>query len=171
MSDTEPEASSVEYLHDLATHFAMRDWVYTRDTGIKHIRYFTDTTGHNRFRSRLAWALRGAWNAVFGSSPLGSMFRGKRLRERVYWPFVSFMVRVRKGDNRPDGSLNNGSVITHWEEDGEYIQLVQPSVGVLLADFLKAEPDNPHAVAIIAELDRIIADYEKRARHAEMMEA
>jgi hypothetical protein len=48
---------------------------------------------------------------------------------------------------------------TTWDEYGEYFQLVQPLVGGLLADFLEQEPNNPHAIKIAEEIDRIAMAY------------
>ncbi|WP_142921609.1 hypothetical protein, partial [Staphylococcus saprophyticus] len=47
-----------------------------------------------------------------------------------------FSLRIRmakaafgRDNHMPDGVLNSGTVITMWEEDGEYINFVQPLVG------------------------------------------
>lgn len=42
-----------------------------------------------------------------------------------------------------------------WEETGEYLQYVQPSVGALLADLMDAHPNLPEVQAIAAEMKRI----------------
>jgi hypothetical protein len=66
-----------------------------------------------------------------------------------------FFHAIRRHSNAPDAHLGEGSIITEWVEDGQYIELVQPSVGALLADFLEAEPENEHAKKIAAEIERI----------------
>jgi hypothetical protein len=62
---------------------------------------------------------------------------------------------LRRTPEMPDGHINNGSIITLWCEDGQYIELFQPTVGRLIADFLEAEPENEHAQKIAQEIERI----------------
>jgi len=69
---------------------------------------------------------------------------------------------IRSYDSLPDGVLDGGSIITHWEETGEYLQYVQPSVGALLADLMDAHPELPEVQAIAAEMKRINDDYGAR---------
>lgn len=152
--------TSGEYLHALATHFSPRDWEYTRIHTIKHIRYDDDNKGYNRLDKRI----RRAVGALF--EPKHGFFHGKGWDWRFRFAYAR--VQLRLDANLPDGVLNGGSIISHWEEDGEYLQMVQPSVGELLAEFLCAEPDNPHAVKIIAELDRLRAGYAERAKEGEV---
>lgn len=158
------------YLKDLATHFAFRDWRYTRQHDIVHIRYKGDYKGYDhplqrvkrvlfpsRSSRRLARLLlpveRWNWREPVKSTQL------------LWWTLRAHLtVGLRTGKNLPDGVLDGGGVITHWEETGEYLQMVQPSVGSLLADFLLAEPEHPHAVLILAELKRIGDDYERRIK-------
>ena len=141
-----------EMVRELATHHDHGDgWSYSRETGgLEHIRYRSDHTGygslHRRIvrafdpkhltgRDSLSKAIRGPW------SPLSALA----------WVSVS----LRKDKNLPDGSLNGGSILTMWEEDGEYIEAVGPTVGVKIADFLIHEPNNPHAIAIAAEIKKV----------------
>jgi hypothetical protein len=138
-------------------HFAPRDWDYTRDTDIAHIRFRSDTKGKNRFRFRLKSALK----TLVRSKTLG-MFAPEGFWRGLVYQYFSFLYVLKLDHNTPDGSLNRGTVLTFWEEDGEYIQLVQPSVGLLLADFLEKEESNPHAVLIAAEIERIATRYQTR---------
>lgn len=64
--------------------------------------------------------------------------------------------------NLPDGSLGEGSVLTFWEEDGEYFQLVQPTVGSRLSDFLEADPQHPLAQSLAEEVKRLLNSYGER---------
>jgi len=50
--------------------------------------------------------------------------------------------------DKPDEVLRNSSIITVWGEDADYITLVQPKVGDVIAEFLRAEPDHPYAKKI-----------------------
>ena len=98
----------------------------------------------------------------------------KRIKSAFYWLFVGgsksfrealgdgvgmrlsmFSYSLRRTPEMPDGHINNGSIITLWCEDGQYIELFQPSVGQLIADFLVTEPENEHAKKIAQEIERI----------------
>lgn len=163
-------SESAQMLKEYADHFARRDWQYTRLHNIKHIRYADDYKGYDHPLKRL----RRTFFPSRSSRRLGRMLRSVRTWDwkrpvesikLVWWTLKAHVVvGLRTDSNRPDGVLNGGGVITHWEEDGEYIQLVQPSVGSLLADFLMEEPEHPHAQLIVAEIDRIRADYSERCR-------
>jgi hypothetical protein len=143
-----------DQLRQYATHFAMRDWRYTRDTGdLVAIRY----DGRNdslKFRLRMAlrslYKKRAEWEKPFGVS-----------RWRM------FKAHLRRDDHMPDGVLDNGGVIVHWEETGEYLQYVQPSVGALFADLMDAHPDLPEVQAIADEMKRINDDYAARVADEE----
>jgi hypothetical protein len=50
----------------------------------------------------------------------------------------------------------------YWEETGEYIQMVQPSVGSKIADLLEDRPDDDHSKAIAGEMKRILDRYSAR---------
>lgn len=136
-------------LRAYATYYDHGDgWKYTRSTGIRHIRYASDFTGHNKLWGRLKFA-------AYGLAGLGkrSWFRPRTVRE-WYWSIISTIrVRMWPDDHLPDGMV--GGAIVHWEEDGEYIELVGPTVGVKVADFLEGEPGNPFAVAIAGEIERV----------------
>lgn len=141
-------------LREYATHFAFRDWDYTRDTSaIKHIRYADDYRGYNHPLRRFGRSVRHfmPWRDRGFMAPKGFKAR-----------LIYFKVGMRTQDHLPDGILDGGCIVTHWEETGEYLQYVQPSVGELLADWMDAEPANPHALAIAAEMRRINTRYGER---------
>lgn len=156
---------NAEYLKSLASHFAPRDWNYTRDVEIKHIRYYSDTEGRNTLRCRIQNTISG----LLRKDRKGSFLYQNKFLDRLLVRYYTARHTFRKEDNRPDGTLDGGSVITHWEETGEYLQMVQPSVGILLSEFLLAEPEHPHAKIIIAELDRIQAGYVSRIDSGEVI--
>ena len=143
-------------LRDYATHFAPRDWDYTREHGIKRIVYKDETArgGYDHWRNRLKRAAREIVRRR--NKPLDRFLPVNR------W----YMARVHlRGDsNCPDGILDGGNVVTHWEETGEYLQMVQPSVGALLADLMDAHPELPEVQAISTELGRIADRYRERCR-------
>jgi hypothetical protein len=144
-----------EILNSRATHHNHGEgWVYTRDTGdLEHIRYKSDTTGYDHWTKRLGRALDP--RDFFGRKRSSILHEYRGFFDRLYWWGIMFRVHIKKENHSPDGVLNGGSVITFWEEDGEYIQMVGPTVGVRIAEFLSAEPNNPHAIAIATEIDRI----------------
>lgn len=142
-----------DQLRQYATHFAPEDWDYDRELGDLRI-YRTDP---NRLRRRLA----NAWRALT---------RRHRDWEREMFPdLLTFRWRlhsVRRALGRqllsPDGVVNGGFVITFWEETGEYLHYVQPSVGALLADLMDDVPEHPVVQAIADEMKRINDRYGER---------
>lgn len=130
-------------------------WVYSRDLGgIKHIRYSGDWKGWDALHRRI-------WRA-FNPLRLLGLDRMSRFwtSRRDYTPknlalMAIANIRVHMATDRhlPDGKV--GPVITHWEEDGEYIEMVGPTVGEKIAAFLTEDPANPHAVAIAEEIARV----------------
>lgn len=162
-------------LRRFATHHNHGEgWKYTRSTGdLEHIRYRHDHTGYDHWTKRWARGLnidhllardglsRGMHSYLKGE-PLWKQVRG-RVLSAVAW----FRVSVRKDKNLPDGTIN-GNLI-HWEEDGEYIECVGPTVGVKIADFLEQEPNHPHAIAIAAEINRIWALPAEQGKHNEYL--
>lgn len=159
-------SSAAEYLHSLANHFARDDWQWTRETEIRHIRYRGDYSGYNHPLRRIPRALSLAFHMPKWERDIA----GRRsLKRWLYHVWAGLVVGLRTDSNLPDGQLKNAGVIAFWEEDGEYLQMVQPSVGSLLADFLIAEPEHPHAQLISAELERLMADYDRRCREGEVL--
>lgn len=159
---TEFDAS--KYLHSVATHHRHDDWEYTRNTGIKYVRYYSDYTGNQTLWNRVKWTLHMLRSR---SRIFNSLITGKSWPERLKLKFYTLVATVRVNLPRvkhiPDGTINGN--ITFWEEDGEYIQVVQPSVGVLVSKFLADEPENPHAKAIAQEIERIVHNYSERNKN------
>lgn len=155
-------SKSARYLKSLADHFEYRDWNYTRHDHIESIRYTPDHDPHNKLSYRIKQA---AW-WMFGKSPQWYEALGeknsiaKRFRMAVY--------ALKRDPNLPDGILDSGNIITHWEETGEYLNLMQPTVGTLVADFIIEDPTNPHAIKINKELTRLVKNYEKRIKAGEV---
>lgn len=178
--------TSVDFLHDMATHGVASDWDYTRHHDIRHIRYAGDWSGYDRLDRRILRALA----ALIPSPARARRRRGRsaftlaaayrrawQAPERswahlatVWAQYTAATLRayLRTEDHRPDGVLDGGAVITHWEETGEYLQMVQPSVGALLAKFLREDPSHPNAVEIRTELDRLYDRYQARAAAGEV---
>ena len=139
--------SSVKKAHELlrAYPYASHDWEMQSDDLIKDIRRSDD---NNSIDKRIKRAFY--WLFIGGSKSTRNEF-GDGIKHRV----GMFFYAIRRYSNVPDAYLGNGAIITEWVEDGEYIELVQPSVGALIADFLEAEPENEHAKKIAAEIERI----------------
>ena len=135
-------------LRQYATHFAQRDWDYTRDTGDLRPLHFGSRWPS--IKHALGYLLKGVAD-VFPEEP--SMRPGR-------WAMVR--AALRGYDTEPDGVLDGGCIITLWEETGEYLQYVQPSVGAMLADWMDAEPENPHALLIAGEMRRVNDRYSER---------
>jgi hypothetical protein len=144
---TEPtDAHLLDFTRFVATKFASNDtpWVYSRDKGdLVHIRYKRDYTGYNHWTKRLK-------RAVTPSKLARRWDRKRSLKEKLIGSWCHIVVALQKSSNLPDGIING--IITHWEEDGEYIAMMGPTVGVKVLDFLEAEPDNEHAKAILAAM-------------------
>jgi hypothetical protein len=149
-----------DQLRQYATHFEMRDWNYTRQTSrLKHIRYHGDYSGYDHPLRRLGRLLREF--VPTKSSNLSDMLGMGR-----WWawqhPLIAGRTQLRTDNHMPDGWLDNGGIITHWEETGEYLQYVQPSVGALLADLMDAHPELPEVQALADEMKRVNDAYGAR---------
>lgn len=153
----------VQHFDALANHFEHYDWEYTRKDGIEHIRY---TDEHNPY-DKLSNRIKRAFGWGFGNTPswLYVFEEKKSLWRRLRNRWSMFKYSLRRDSNTPDGVLAGGKIIVFWEEDGEYLQFVQPSVGALLSTFLQEDPENPHAIAIVKEMKRIQRAYDKRIKN------
>ncbi len=158
--ETAQVLKQADQLHFYANHFAAPEWRYTRNHDIKHIRYQGDWSGYFNPVKRLLRVPKEWARAVEGDRFVWRCYPGRISTFRGL--VIATQVALRTEHHRPDGVLGAGHIITHWEEDGEYIQQVQPSVGILLAEWLQAEPQNPHAQRIAEELQRIADDYRQR---------
>lgn len=135
----------------VATKFSKNaeGWTYSRNTGgLKHIRYESDYTGYNHWTKRVRRAFD--WKHLTGRDSLTRHFRRPGLKNRFWEAYGWVVVSLRKDSHLPDGQING--IITHWEEDGEYIALFQPRVGVKVLEFIKANPENEYARAILDEM-------------------
>lgn len=153
MSDSGTVLAFADQLRQYAEHFEQHDWDYTRDLG--NLRPLHFGPRWPSIQSALRYLVRGT-TGIFPEEP--SMRPGR---------FAMARAALRNYDTSPDGVLDRGSIITIWEETGEYLQYVQPSVGSLLADWMEAEPDSPHAQRIAAEMKRINDRYGERIAGSE----
>ena len=151
---------AAERLKFLSNIFVHRDWVFTHDTEIDHIRFTQDITGKNVWWRRIPREVAEAFKDFFVQDDIWMML-GTNTRFNLRHLFQYLILAGALDNNLPDGALKEGGIITFWAEDGEYLELVPPSVGDLLADFLLEDPDNPHAQKISAELQRIVARIQK----------
>ena len=155
---------TLDYLDSLANHFAERDWDYTRFSHIKDITY---EKGHDDPYNKLSTRLRQAVFWMFGKTPdwiVDLEGRKHTLSQRISMAIYS----LKRDRNTPDGVLDSGNIITFWEETGEYLNLMQPTVGALLVTFLKEEPEHPHAILITKELERLHRRFNKRIKNGEV---
>lgn len=138
-----------DLLRRYATHFADEDWRYTRDLGsLESLRY---GDGRDSLRTRIGMAIR---SMLRRPTELESIIRVPR------WRIATSHLRRRR--HLPDGQLDDGCILTVWEEQGEYIQLVQPSVGEIVAQIMIDHPDLPLVQALAGEIDRINERYARR---------
>lgn len=156
-------SKSAKQLKFLADHFEYRDWNYTRHSHIKSIRYESTKDPHNKLSYRIKSAIRWAINPPKFVRMIEPTWQ-QRLRSRFTMPFYL----LKRDNNQPDGVLDSGNIITFWEETGEYLNLMQPTVGTLVADFILEDPTNPHAIKINKELTRLHKNYAKRIKAGEV---
>lgn len=139
-----------QLLLEYATHFAQRDWNYTR---------------HHKVRSLHFESLSERVKDVLSASVRGMFGRKSSLDKMLKQTWMSKALGCWRYHNHlPDGALDNGAILTFWEETGEYLQLVQPSVGALVGDLMVAHPHLPEVKAIAAELKRINDAYTTRVQ-------
>ena len=152
-----------EYLHSYANHFERDMWRWTRNLGgLKQMRYDRpEDKLWGRIKQAVRWTFRRTRDWEKSLAPKGA-FRAWKFH-RIDMP----MHALKRESHLPDGQFPEGPVYACWEEDGEYIQMVQPMVGSLVADFLMEEPENPHAQKIAKALREIAEDYAERNKHDE----
>lgn len=139
-----------DQLRQHATHFEVNDWCYTRNLGdLRALRYVDP---YERPLARAKRALRCL--TKIRKDDLDQVIPVNR--------FLMALCHLKRDNRLPDGVLDGGGIITVWEETGEYLQYVQPSVGALLADLMDAHPDLPEVQAIADEMKRINDDYGRR---------
>lgn len=159
---TTKPSKGVEHLDFTANLFQFRDWDYTRKTNIKSIRYDLEYDYTNKLWYRIKKALW--W--LFAPRPnwLKELDGTKKLTRSIQGRVSMFFYALKRDPQTPDGILDDGNVIVYWEETGEYLSLMQPTVGSLLATFLKEEPEHPHAILITKEIDRLYRRFRKRGK-------
>jgi len=159
-SNTDEMLEWVEFITDkFATNHV--PWKYSRRTGtLRHIRYARDYTGYNHWKRRVKRFIRNS--TVDHWKPKGLFAHVKRESEKTFWyklkswPMmiaVHWRVSVCKDKNLPDGQVNG--IITHWEEDGEYITMFCPYVGRHVLEFLRKDPTHPSAIAILNAMKEV----------------
>jgi len=165
-ADRDDTVRAAQMLRDLACYYVRQDCNYTRDLGdIVHIRRKGDYSGYDHPFARVRRALEN-FNPSRDSTLDRMMFRSEPDQYPYlprplakFWALgwrgrVSYAKRVMKTEKHlPDGTLDGGGVIVYSEETGEYLELVQPQVGALIAEFLQADPDHPHARKIAAAIN------------------
>lgn len=155
MTDVRQQAQD---LRSYAEHFVQEDWNYTRDTGdLVRIKY---DYPEDRF-----WGRKGRL-----SSSLWWLFRNPPPWMQGWGPnrFVMAWYVLKRDRHIPDGVLDKGCIITFWEEMGEYLQYVQPSVGSIIADFMENDPEHPYALLLAREMERIQESYAARLAEKEV---
>lgn len=146
----------LKWVEFVATKFQKNHegWVYKRGgAGIKHIRYARDNQGYNHWKKRAKRMVRDCNPVRYFQfqEKVQPMFRRERTLKAYLLNFrVAYEVHWKLASNLPDGTING--IITHWEEDGEYIAAFQPRVGMKVLEFIKDNPENPYAQAIVAEM-------------------
>ena len=149
---------TIKFARFVATKFSVNQegWTYSRDLGgLKYMRFEGDYTGYYHWTKRVARAFNPKEMLGLDSVSKGLGFTpwGRGARDFFMSMAAHIVVNLRKPKHLPDGQVNGN--FTFWEEDGEYITLFGPTVGVKVLDFLEAEPDHPHAQAILAEMKRM----------------
>lgn len=146
--DMDPVRAAAGLLRDYIGQSSGGDWDYTRNVGSLRRLVYDDPT--QRVTTRLRSAAR-TLTGRFDDFGLGVS----------RWALAR--VQLRRPTSLPDGTVGAGRILVLWEEDGEYVQLMQPTVGTLIADWLDDQPDNPHAVRVAQELQAIADRYTTRA--------
>jgi hypothetical protein len=156
-------SKAAKYLKELANIFEYRDWNYTRQTHIKSIRYEPE----HDFRNKLSFRIKSSIGWLI-SPPTFMRTLEPAWKDRLRSRFLMPLYLLRREPNTPDGILDSGNIITFWEETGEYLNMMQPTVGTLIADFILEDPTNPHAILINKELTRLHKSYQKRVKAGEV---
>lgn len=146
---------TLDFAEYVTNHFEAnhKPWVYTRDLGdLEHLRFTDDYTDYNHWTKRSLRFLRQITVGYFKKSFIWEhSIQSKRINW-FRWVQIHWKVQVRKESNKPDGQIKYSAIYTMWEEDGEYLVMFAPYVGREVLKFLRAEPDNPYAKAIIEKM-------------------
>lgn len=142
MDDASFVVAKADELKTAATLFVYDDWHAEGDLGgLTSIRYsWSEDTVWGRVKQALRWLTRKRqpWEQMLGVGR-----------------FAMARYALRRDRHLPDCRLDGGNVLVYWSETADYIQQMQPKVGALVAEWMLAEPDNPHALAIAREMQRI----------------
>lgn len=152
---------ALDHLDLYANLFEYRDWDFTSKTNLKSIRYTKGNDEPNALRYRIKHAC--FW--MFGKTP--EWYAQLQEKNTLAKRFGMAKYSLKRDPNLPDGILDSGNIITFWYETGEYLNLMQPTVGSLLVKFLKEEPENPHAILITKEIERLYRRRNKRIKDGE----
>lgn len=129
-------------LRFMATLFVYDDWHCDSDLGgLTSIRYsYPEDTVWGRIKQAFRWLTRKRqpWEAMLGVGR-----------------FAMARFSLGRDLHLPDCRLDGGNVLVYWAETAAYVEAMQPKVGALVAEWMLAEPDNPHALAIAREMQRI----------------
>src|SRR5690625_4054955 len=107
-------------------------WVHEEST----LRALNGSTVWERFKDGIEW--------LWIRDPL----KGIRLNRVPYlWRFRMIWYAWRDKYKWFDSQLD-GTNHFMWQEDADYVVLVQPKVGEVIGQFLLDEPDHPHAIKI-----------------------
>ena len=134
------------------------NWQYSRDTRVTRIRFKDQFEGYDHPWRRIK---RWAEEYRFWRKPKNFL---EEMGRDIAWkhPIIHAKGDLLTERHIPDGSLMNDGIIVFWEEYGEYIQLIQPQVGDLIAALLRAHPTLPEVQAVVEKILSIQEDYRTR---------
>lgn len=144
-----------------ATHHVHDDWPYSRDKGaimyaVHERDYFFDSHYLKEIRGSITRAFTGVRRVRKGSIDALLYKPGKlTLKDRLFeLSMVPLWLKRSVLNNRIgyDGMVNGNLFL--WEEDGEYVNVANPKVGALLADWMIAEPESEFAQKIAAQIKK-----------------
>lgn len=116
---------------------------------LKHIRYESDYTGHNRIDKRLKRFLKNITVDYIRPTKLSRALGMNRISWFIQ-VHISWNIYVIKDKNLPDATVNG--IIAHWDEDAEYITMFCPYVGREVLKFLRDRPQDEHAQNILSAM-------------------
>ena len=152
-------AETVEYAREVSNYFVRQDeWYRIKSNhNIKDIKYTTPDP-YERFYRRLGRAFSGFFEMVLNLDTWGNALlgvRGKSLRHRLRYAWRVFKITLERDQNTPEMVVND-TMICFWSEDAIYLVVSQPRVFNLVLDWIEAEPNNPHAQKIVAEITEAV---------------
>lgn len=162
---TKDKSEALEMLEFVANRFDTSPWTFSHDIGdLKHIRYRHDYTGYNAWwrRALRAFSPREwfSWGHI-DKAVFGSWWRKAHPRSVL----AHIRVNLMKKSHLPDGIVLGPGVITHWQEDGVFISLMNPDVATAILDFIKDRPEDKHAIRM---REAIEAAHERNEKQGEV---